>query len=108
MVYLDFSGCSISLYFFGENSEIGILRPVLRVALHIRPESRMSRKVPYITCSEINSPQNINTSEPKYRPKMTKVIAVTGATGKQGGSVARVMLQTQGWTVSRRNKAVVR
>jgi len=30
---------------------------------------------------------------------MTKVIAVTGATGVQGGSVARTMLKTPGWSV---------
>ena len=30
---------------------------------------------------------------------MTKIIAVTGATGVQGGSVARTMLKTSGWSV---------
>jgi uncharacterized protein YbjT (DUF2867 family) len=30
---------------------------------------------------------------------MTKIIAVTGATGQQGGSVARIMLKAPGWTV---------
>jgi NmrA-like family len=30
---------------------------------------------------------------------MTKIIAVTGATGAQGGSIARIMLKEPGWTV---------
>jgi nucleoside-diphosphate-sugar epimerase len=30
---------------------------------------------------------------------MTKLIAVTGGTGQQGGSVARIMLETPGWDV---------
>jgi nucleoside-diphosphate-sugar epimerase len=30
---------------------------------------------------------------------MTKIIAVTGATGVQGGSIARAILKTPGWSV---------
>lgn len=30
---------------------------------------------------------------------MTKIIAVTGATGAQGGGVANVLLKTPGWKV---------
>jgi uncharacterized protein YbjT (DUF2867 family) len=30
---------------------------------------------------------------------MTKIIAVTGATGVQGGSIARALLKTPGWSV---------